>query len=1382
MVTSAPVIPTTVAKPDTADAVAAPSIIEPIRKFATDTFNIVRDFVAPKRIADTSIDTAQPKPDTSEEVVPKQQQEESDVDRAPPPDEVQEKGPEVSNELLPTISIAPIERSVDLEKTPIKEIDLALDLETLTPKPGFDYKTGKFNVIELIKNIFGKTFRGDTMALKRDIEMNFITKEEARLRAVEISGKYLDSDNLIDTYVKSVELMAEEKIKVEDATPLAENQIVEPVIKVEENAPEEQPEIPLPLNESKVSFEMSREEVEFFNNIPKDNNQNPFTRAIVVGEAFKPLKKIEVDGKGFYLSQVLVNGRYKYAIMYSQDPSTGNFLPRVLYKSNSDGVWRSTPGYDPLKQIYSKGEGYHYTQETKLNYEIAKFLDGDNLPSSNIGSDLIREKFNLVNLEMQGVNTFKNESIRYNDLGQLKDIQKFKAGVRYLLDKPNIVVNSLNKIRYPEGFVPDFNKGPTKTEIGHHTLLGDITYEFYEGKLSQRSTEWIVAYDKEGRVWIDSIHFKDGEINSYGTPTEVIDSGALTNKPLDYHRITSPNEDEAVRLVAMRDELMAAGYIKGFDNKYNDITPLLANLKPIQDFKAALASRNTENNAVVKTQTESDTQSVINTAQNALGNARKGIITGIAVTLTAVGLWLGINTSNITPKLPNVAYKAPAAEVIVASPKQEYNLNLEKVVVEEMAKPQYKVNETATEIESIPLLDLSASSKEYIADIVALPENEVINSVFPLSYFDPEGEEIVLKITGKAYKHDIEVFDEAMKLLGPLSDQLNNEIEFYRVSNGSLGNKIYGEASSWVEKGELNTRISYTNEYTTESHLLTRRSGIPEEAFTKGSVDAASMIHEITHTMKMEWKDGKYQTSDFLIHYMNVFHKGEVYSGDMLIDFNPKEVFNETAPTKYSQSYEKGDKLRAASEDLSDAVALYFTAPEWLKEHQPIRYAYVDYVVKGGDPTSFIPVEVNGLGQAVIKEAFEPIASLPLGGSDTGKAFAALVLSIANEKPRAVDSKVLPAVETGTGPIDYIAPTDLIVGSNSTGCSECSIVVKQINERVQSSIDAINELIVDGKYMEAKQMIDKLDFEFNHKMDNKLVETGIEAQKQALRLSLEQNGAEKILAIRKMNQAIDTALIEMEQTADPVKQIETMRYIEGLRKQKRDIEATIVNDANLLDQVKVFVREVNDSFQELLNTREEFVFTEEDVDWKYKEIMDDPYVKNVIIPDTNSVKQEYNRPSVSDNINESTKVFIDSSLDIMERYSHYPIIEDIFLQHDRESEIFSARSEWQYQKRKEILDKYGEQKADEMFRFLKDTQLARNRIAAVITAFSNLEYLNMDLITPKGMEIYKDLMDNYFSHSPKKNYDTVPIEEKYEVNTKIKELIKETYKGISEKL
>jgi len=92
------------------------------------------------------------------------------------------------------------------------------------------------------------------------------------------------------------------------------------------------------------------------------------------------------------------------------------------------------------------------------------------------------------------------------------------------------------------------------------------------GPQRTREVIWTMAEDGTGRVWIQSIRFADAKPNSYGVYNEVIDSGILTSKPLEY-------SDQSYGVPET--------HRRPFNKIYEDITPLLDILQPIKKYREA---------------------------------------------------------------------------------------------------------------------------------------------------------------------------------------------------------------------------------------------------------------------------------------------------------------------------------------------------------------------------------------------------------------------------------------------------------------------------------------------------------------------------------------------------------------------------------------------------------------------------------------------------------------------------------------------------------------------------------------------------------------------------------------------------------------------------
>ena len=305
--------------------------------------------------------------------------------------------------------------------------------------------------------------------------------------------------------------------------------------------------------------------------IMEDPSQPLLTKQLLSDPLLRPKGVVGVEGRFFFLTSVMEVDKDREQVVMFVKMDDGQLFPRILYKSKSGGDWRTSPGERQFGN-YSKGKGieaYHYTQTTKLDAKILDYLEQEGPAKSQYEGDILFKYFGWKSPENQAVDTFDQSFTRFDDAGSLEAFQEKEAGYSFSGAR-----EYFQNLEYPTDFVPDFTKDPIGVQTFNHSLLGAITIEIFEGLLQDQEVEWSMAYDKEGRVWIDRIAPKEGMINSYGCGSCVIDSGILTSKPLEHRQSAKDfTDDEAVDY---------------YDHsKMKDITPLLDNLKPIQDFREA---------------------------------------------------------------------------------------------------------------------------------------------------------------------------------------------------------------------------------------------------------------------------------------------------------------------------------------------------------------------------------------------------------------------------------------------------------------------------------------------------------------------------------------------------------------------------------------------------------------------------------------------------------------------------------------------------------------------------------------------------------------------------------------------------------------------------
>ncbi|MCC6273541.1 MAG: FHA domain-containing protein [Deltaproteobacteria bacterium] len=335
-------------------------------------------------------------------------------------------------------------------------------------------------------------------------------------------------------------------------------------------------------------------------------DKRPHVAQILRDPNLRPVSKVTVGGQTFYLSRVIEsvdeNGEVRphiLALVPVQEGGKTVLKRRFFYKSNSDGGWRASP-YQ-LGGHLAKGVGRHYTQETQpipeLN-EAFQYLEeaGSGIPKLrmkdeefanyiDVGSPLLDQSAQQTMLGGFSKEVFFPSNVGMTDIGGMQPGKAFKAGGYYGASDP-AVVPKLASLRYPDGFIPDFSKEPGKVYRETHTLLGPITCREYSGGFlvekgtgRKRPVVWTMAEDAKGRTWVKAIRYTDSKVNSYGVYEEVIDSGIITSKPLEYRSQSYKLPSE---------------YRPDFNDDYVDITPALYMLKPIRQYRESRGLPNPE--------------------------------------------------------------------------------------------------------------------------------------------------------------------------------------------------------------------------------------------------------------------------------------------------------------------------------------------------------------------------------------------------------------------------------------------------------------------------------------------------------------------------------------------------------------------------------------------------------------------------------------------------------------------------------------------------------------------------------------------------------------------------------------------------------------------
>lgn len=264
-----------------------------------------------------------------------------------------------------------------------------------------------------------------------------------------------------------------------------------------------------------------------------------------------PRFEVNVEGEKYLFSSLIEmsSGRL-HAIAFVE--VGGRLVPRLFYKSKSEGGWRSCPGWEKSNRRYSKGpveiDG-GYVQVTKPVEELVQGLENISVaPDSTIHISKERgvallDAFDLASDEIDEIDTFDQEIsvARLDERVSGGVYDSYEPGIGFK-QSPDASRLKLENMDLPPGFEPDFSQDPTKIFNITHTIAGLTKVSVYKATYLNRPIEWHMAQSESGSFWIDSIRFSDSENTSYGTPSEIILAGALNCKPFDYAQQTDGME------------------------------------------------------------------------------------------------------------------------------------------------------------------------------------------------------------------------------------------------------------------------------------------------------------------------------------------------------------------------------------------------------------------------------------------------------------------------------------------------------------------------------------------------------------------------------------------------------------------------------------------------------------------------------------------------------------------------------------------------------------------------------------------------------------------------------------------------------------------------
>lgn len=290
-----------------------------------------------------------------------------------------------------------------------------------------------------------------------------------------------------------------------------------------------------------------------------NTNTPEATHDIVSVEGYRPTGGIEIKGKRLLVSDTIYDDKGRaHIIGYSTD-KYDRVVPRLFYKSNSDGGWRITPCIH-REGVYDKGDIWvadhngnyieygQYVQTTKPTETIMAFLEKRER-SGVVSQAMLEDRFfSEDKYDESDISTSIREEVKvrcvFGDDGSRLDA--YASGRGFTIDRSE-AIKKLEAMTLPEGFEPNFNNGHTREYTLDHTILGKARVRVFKSRLEGKTVEWHVANDvATGIVWLDRIVAESSSATSFGTQSEIILAGALSAKPVDYvsqSRNLLPGED-----------------------------------------------------------------------------------------------------------------------------------------------------------------------------------------------------------------------------------------------------------------------------------------------------------------------------------------------------------------------------------------------------------------------------------------------------------------------------------------------------------------------------------------------------------------------------------------------------------------------------------------------------------------------------------------------------------------------------------------------------------------------------------------------------------------------------------------------------------------------
>lgn len=318
--------------------------------------------------------------------------------------------------------------------------------------------------------------------------------------------------------------------------------------------------------------------------------------------------EFEIGGVNFALNGFMRRG----SMLFTTRDAQGAERDVIVYESRSGGGYRVSQGREyygdedengnrKIRLMKGAESSYdaQYTQDTQLHPEFEKkiyqiedkmtqlravlpeltIIPKDNKQDSERLAREFEGNMHVFSLGSEYLNSVLHEI----PAGALSTENVFRYlnlpsdtrqnGIEHALGS---YVTRINEALRASGAVPDFAQQPVAVAIDEHPQLGQIRIETFHHHANNTTYEWQMASDSEGRTWIQRIRFANASPSAYGTDKEMVYSGILTSKPLEYKEQLSA---------------IPSGLRREVSDRYEDITPFLAQFSPIAQYKAQIEQR-----------------------------------------------------------------------------------------------------------------------------------------------------------------------------------------------------------------------------------------------------------------------------------------------------------------------------------------------------------------------------------------------------------------------------------------------------------------------------------------------------------------------------------------------------------------------------------------------------------------------------------------------------------------------------------------------------------------------------------------------------------------------------------------------------------------------